>query len=112
MTRRYMDLMFWKENKDWYSYDEEKQEFVLTQAAPEEARRNFKLWQEMCDRDENRRRLGSAWSAEDDWYYYDEDAERYILTDKAPEEARRSFELWKKIVHVDWDAPPQPRPTH
>ena len=52
------------------------------------------------------------WDENDDWYYVDYERDRYILTDKAPEEARRSFELWKKFNRVDWDDPPQPRPTH
>ena len=32
------------DNEEWYSFDEEKQRFFLTETAPEEARRSFELY--------------------------------------------------------------------
>ena len=41
---RYKGCMDWMDNEEWYSFDEEKQRFFLTETAPEEARRSFELY--------------------------------------------------------------------
>lgn len=45
MSTKNRDAMIWMENKDWYYIDEERDEFVLTEQAPAEARRSFEKWQ-------------------------------------------------------------------
>ena len=44
MTRRNKGCMDWMDNEDWYYIDEENQRFLLTDKAPEAARRNFELY--------------------------------------------------------------------
>lgn len=44
MSRKYRDTVIWKENKDWYYIDEERDRYVLTDKAPAEARRSFERW--------------------------------------------------------------------
>lgn len=36
--------MYWMSNKDWYRINKEKDEFELTDKAPERARRSFEMW--------------------------------------------------------------------
>ena len=36
--------VFWRKNKEWYTYDEEKNEFKMTDKAPERAIKSFELW--------------------------------------------------------------------
>lgn len=47
MSRENSDCMDWMDNEDWYYIDEERDRFVLTSDAPEEARRSFKKWKEI-----------------------------------------------------------------
>lgn len=56
MSRRYKDMVIWKENKDWYYIDEEHDRYVLRDEAPEEARRSFELWQKVNAQHEERHR--------------------------------------------------------
>ena len=51
MSRRYKDAVIWKENKEWYYIDEERDRYVLTDKAPEEARRSFELWKKINNLD-------------------------------------------------------------
>ena len=44
MTRIGKGCMDWLDNEDWYDIDEENQRFLLTDKAPEEARRSFELY--------------------------------------------------------------------
>ena len=41
---RYKGCMDWMDNEDWYYIDEENQRFLLTDKAPEEARRSFEFY--------------------------------------------------------------------
>ena len=45
MSARDKDCMLWMRNKDWYYIDDERDRFILTEKAPEEARRSFEKWQ-------------------------------------------------------------------
>lgn len=36
--------MYWMSNPEWYRVDEEKDEFVLTDKAPERAQKSFDMW--------------------------------------------------------------------
>ena len=45
MSIKNKDSMIWMENEEWYYIDNEHDEFVLTEKAPEEARRSFEKWQ-------------------------------------------------------------------
>jgi len=36
--------VFWMSNEEWYIYDEEKNEFKMTDKAPERAIKSFELW--------------------------------------------------------------------
>jgi hypothetical protein len=38
------ERLYWKSNKEWYTIDFEKDDFVLTEKAPERAIRSFELW--------------------------------------------------------------------
>ena len=38
------ETIFWRSNPEWFFFDEEKDEFVLTDKAPERARRSFDLF--------------------------------------------------------------------
>ena len=41
MSARNRNCMNWKKNRDWYTIDKKNQRFILTEKAPEEARRSF-----------------------------------------------------------------------
>ena len=60
MSRRYKDAVIWKENKEWYYIDEERDRYVLTDKAPEEARRSFELWKKInnLDWDDTEKKTG------------------------------------------------------
>lgn len=47
MTRRDKECMYWKRDKTWYRIDYERDHYVLTDKAPEEARRSFELWKKV-----------------------------------------------------------------
>ncbi len=49
MTRRDKECMYWKRDKTWYRIDYEHDRYVLTDKAPEEARRSFELWKKIND---------------------------------------------------------------
>jgi len=38
------ESVYWETNKDWYVYDEDKDEYRLTDKAPERAIKSFELW--------------------------------------------------------------------
>ena len=38
------NMVDWKKDKTWYYIDEERDRYVLTDEAPEEARRSFEKW--------------------------------------------------------------------
>ncbi|NRT90037.1 hypothetical protein [Clostridium beijerinckii] len=38
------DLFIWKENNEWWDIDEETHQFVLTDKAPEEAKKSFEKY--------------------------------------------------------------------
>ena len=40
------ELLFWRTNKLWYKYDENKKAFELTDKATERAKNSFKMWKE------------------------------------------------------------------
>ena len=44
MSVRNKDCMIWSRNREWYYIDEERDRFVLTEKAPEEARRSFEKY--------------------------------------------------------------------
>ena len=102
MSIKYKAYLKWREDAEWYYYDEDNEKFVLTDKAPEEARISFEKWKKIIADKELRLKLESEWREDAEWYYYDEDNEKFVLTDKAPEEARISFEKWKKINNLDW----------
>lgn len=45
------DCVDWMNNHDWYSIDKERDRFVLTEKAPEEARRSFEKWKRINNLD-------------------------------------------------------------
>lgn len=47
MSRQYKGCTDWMSNKEWYYIDEERDRYVLTNKAPEEARRSFELWKKI-----------------------------------------------------------------
>ena len=47
MSVRNKDMMMWSRNKNWYYIDEERDRFVLTEKAPEEARRSFEKYKKI-----------------------------------------------------------------
>ena len=51
MSARDKDCMDWTNNQDWYFVDEERDRFVLTEKAPEEARRSFEKWKRINNLD-------------------------------------------------------------
>jgi len=53
MSARNKDSMLWKKNRDWYTIDRKNQRFVLTEKAPEEARRSFKKYKRINKLDWN-----------------------------------------------------------
>lgn len=44
MSIKNKDMVYWMSNKSWYYIDKEHDRFVLTDEAPEEARRSFEKW--------------------------------------------------------------------
>ena len=53
MSMRDRDCVDWMNNHDWYSIDKERDRFVLTEKAPEEARRSFEKWKRINNLDWN-----------------------------------------------------------
>lgn len=47
MSIKYMGMTFWRSNADWYYIDEKCNRYVLTDKAPEEAKRNFEYWKKI-----------------------------------------------------------------
>ena len=47
MSVRDKDCMDWTNNQEWYFVDEERDRFVLTEKAPEEARRSFEKYKKI-----------------------------------------------------------------
>ena len=47
ISRRYEGCTDWRENKEWYYIDEERDRYVLTDKAPEMARKSFELWEKI-----------------------------------------------------------------
>ena len=50
MSSRHKNCMIWSRNEEWYTIDKEKQRFILTDKAPEEARRSFEEYKLMNPR--------------------------------------------------------------
>ena len=48
MTRN-KELVYWMTNKEWYVYDIDKDEFSLTDKAPERAIKSFEMWNRGID---------------------------------------------------------------
>ena len=44
MSVKNRDMVYWKKDKSWYYIDEERDRYVLTDKAPEEARRSFEKY--------------------------------------------------------------------
>ncbi len=44
MSAKDSDCMDWMDDKSWYYIDDERDRFVLTDKAPEEAHRSFEKW--------------------------------------------------------------------
>ena len=112
ISRRYEGCTDWRENKEWYCIDEERDRYVLTDKAPEMARKSFELYMRLNWKfyedlgvkplaEEILYEEATKWMANPDWYCIDEEYDQFALTDKAPEMARKSFELWEKINGVD-----------
>ena len=97
MSIKYEGCLYWRDNSEWYDFDEDLKRYVLTYKAPAKARKSFALWEKLLTVEKSRRELESVWSANSEWYYFDEESERYVLTDKAPAKARLAFEEWKKV---------------
>lgn len=53
MSIRYKGITDWRRNKDWYYIDEERDRYVLTAKAPEEARRSFEEYKRINNLDWN-----------------------------------------------------------
>lgn len=51
MSARNKDSMLWKKNRDWYVVDKKNQRFILTDKAPEEARRSFEKYKRINNLD-------------------------------------------------------------
>ena len=47
MSAKDNDCLIWSRNREWYYIDEERDRFVLTDKAPEEARRSFEKWKKI-----------------------------------------------------------------
>ena len=47
MSVRYKGYLDWNKNEDWYSYDERRKRFFLTEKVPYEARRSFELYKQI-----------------------------------------------------------------
>lgn len=44
MSIKNRDMVYWKKDKSWYYIDEERDRYVLTDKAPEEAHRSFEKY--------------------------------------------------------------------
>ena len=53
MSAKNRDAVFWEEDDDWYTIDKKNQRFVLTEKAPEEARRSFEKYKRINKLDWN-----------------------------------------------------------
>ena len=53
MSMRDRDCVDWMNDRDWYSIDKERDRFVLTEKAPEEARRSFEKYKRINKLDWN-----------------------------------------------------------
>ena len=53
MSARDRDCMFWAKDDSWSYVDEERDRLVLTEKAPEEARRSFEKWKRINNLDWN-----------------------------------------------------------
>lgn len=42
--KRKSELLFWRSEKSWYSFDKESNSYVLTDKAPERAKKSFEAW--------------------------------------------------------------------
>ena len=51
MSRQNKGCTDWMDNEEWYYIDEERDRYVLTDKAPEEARRSFEMWKKMNNLD-------------------------------------------------------------
>ena len=49
MSIKHRGITDWMKNKEWYYVDEERNRYVLTDKAPEEARRSFEKWKIIND---------------------------------------------------------------
>ena len=47
MSIKNRNMLDWKKDKSWYTIDEERDRYVLTDKAPEEARRSFEKWKKI-----------------------------------------------------------------
>ena len=47
MTRRGKGCTDWMDDDTWFYIDYERDRYILTDKAPEEARRSFELWKEI-----------------------------------------------------------------
>lgn len=50
MSSRHKNCMIWSRNREWYYIDEERDRFVLTDKASEEARRSFEEYKRINSR--------------------------------------------------------------
>jgi len=46
------ESIYWKTNKEWYCFDYEKDEYILTNKAPERAIKSFELYNNSEDAEE------------------------------------------------------------
>lgn len=51
MSVKDKDCLIWSRNRDWYYIDEERNRFVLTDKAPDEARRSFEKYKRVNNLD-------------------------------------------------------------
>ncbi len=51
MSIRDKDCVDWMNDQNWYSIDEKRDRFVLTENAPEEARLSFEKWKRINNLD-------------------------------------------------------------
>jgi len=51
MSSRDRDCLTWMHNKEWYRISKERDRFVLTDKAPEEARRSFEKYKKINNLD-------------------------------------------------------------
>ena len=51
MSIRHKGITDWRRNKEWYYIDEERDRYVLTEKAPEEARRSFEKYKRINNLD-------------------------------------------------------------